>query len=79
MKLTPLQAIRRKCLDCSCKSKDEVANCPLTSCPLWNFRLGDLIDLPEKKPKPTTTQEEIKITTDKPTFQNKVESIRKIW
>ena len=35
-----LQAIRRKCLDCSCFQPAEVRECPLTTCGLWPFRLG---------------------------------------
>ena len=35
-----LQAIRRKCLDCSCFQPGEVRECPLTTCGLWPFRLG---------------------------------------
>ena len=79
MNISPLRAIRKKCVECSCGSRDEVANCPLTSCPLWNFRRGDLSDVPKEKTTPNNSSEEIKITTDKPTIPNKVESIRKIW
>ena len=35
-----LQAIRRKCLDCSCFQPGDVRECPLTTCGLWPFRLG---------------------------------------
>lgn len=38
--LTPLQSIRRKCLDCSCGSRTEVKECVVTDCPLWNYRMG---------------------------------------
>ena len=34
------RAIRFKCLDCSGGSPPEVANCHITLCPLWPFRLG---------------------------------------
>ena len=35
-----LQAIRRKCLDCSCFQPSEVRNCHLTTCDLWPYRLA---------------------------------------
>lgn len=38
-KLTPLRAIRAKCLDCS-GSVAEVRACPCGSCPLFRYRLG---------------------------------------
>ena len=44
--LTRAQAIRQKCLDCTCWNSAEVRECPLTTCPLWPFRFG-----PSKKPK----------------------------
>ena len=36
----PMKAIRAKCLDCSCGSFDEVRNCQVTSCPLYEYRFG---------------------------------------
>ena len=38
--MTPLKAIRAKCLDCSGFQPKEVRICPVTTCPLWLFRLG---------------------------------------
>lgn len=38
--LTPLKAIRAKCIDCSCGSSAEVRNCQIMSCPLYDFRFG---------------------------------------
>jgi hypothetical protein len=35
-----LKAIRRKCLDCSGGSHAEVADCLVTNCALFPFRLG---------------------------------------
>ena len=35
-----LRAIRLKCLDCSCFQLGEVRDCPVTTCPLYPFRLG---------------------------------------
>lgn len=40
MKLTPMQAIRKKCLDCCCGSRAEVKRCPCVDCPLYYFRNG---------------------------------------
>ena len=40
MKLTPMKAIRKKCLDCSGESSKEVKLCPLTNCPLYAYRYG---------------------------------------
>jgi hypothetical protein len=36
----PLQAIRAKCLDCSCYQQSEVRLCEAIKCPLWPFRAG---------------------------------------
>ena len=38
--LTPVKAIRAKCLDCSCGNPYEVNVCPLTGCPLYPYRFG---------------------------------------
>lgn len=39
-KLTPMRAIRAKCLDCMCGSAYEVRLCPSTTCPLYIYRSG---------------------------------------
>jgi hypothetical protein len=39
-KTTPLKAIRKKCLDCSCDSKLEVKECPIPECPIYLYRFG---------------------------------------
>lgn len=36
----PLEAIRRKCLDCSCYQPSEVRSCEALECSLWPFRAG---------------------------------------
>lgn len=36
----PMQAIRRKCLDCSGGSFNEVSLCTISDCPLYPFRSG---------------------------------------
>ena len=35
-----LRAIRRKCLDCCCEDAKTVRECPISDCPLYQFRLG---------------------------------------
>lgn len=39
-KLSPLKAIRAKCLDCCAKNSAEVKRCEIEDCPLWQFRFG---------------------------------------
>lgn len=38
--LTPMKAIRAKCLDCCCGSSVEVKLCPVRNCPLFSYRFG---------------------------------------
>lgn len=38
--LTPLKAIRQKCIDCACGNKAEVRKCTAENCPLFIFRMG---------------------------------------
>lgn len=38
--LTPIEAIRLKCLDCMCGSSHEVKLCPCKDCSLYRFRFG---------------------------------------
>ena len=40
MIISPLKAIRKKCLDCSCDSVKEVRLCLIKSCALYPFRFG---------------------------------------
>ena len=37
---SPLQALRRRCLDCCGHQPSEVRNCIAVSCPSWPFRMG---------------------------------------
>ena len=37
-RITPLQAIRLKCLDCSCYQPGEIKHCQVNNCPLYLFR-----------------------------------------
>ena len=45
--LTPMAAIRAKCMDCCCFQQTEVRECPATDCPLHPYRMG-------KNPKRTS-------------------------
>lgn len=38
--LTPLKAIRAKCIDCMCGQMVEVKLCPCKDCSLWPYRFG---------------------------------------
>lgn len=38
--LTPIKAIRAKCLDCCCGSSNEVKLCTVERCALWPYRFG---------------------------------------
>ncbi len=40
MKLTPLRAIKKHCLECSGYEKKEVRECKMTDCVLFEYRLG---------------------------------------
>ena len=51
--LTPVKAIRAKCLDCCAFSPKEVKLCRSYSCPLWQYRFG-------KNPRYTPMTEERK-------------------
>lgn len=39
-RLTPIKAIRAKCLECSGDNSAEVRNCVIPSCPLYPYRMG---------------------------------------
>lgn len=39
MHLTPIKAIRAKCLDCCCDHPREVRLCQCDVCPLWGYRM----------------------------------------
>ena len=38
--LSPLKAIRAKCLDCCCGQVIEICDCPVSDCPLHPYRFG---------------------------------------
>lgn len=39
-RLTPIKAIRAKCLECSCGNNTEVRECVIPECPLYPYRMG---------------------------------------
>jgi len=38
--LTPIKAIRAKCLDCCADQPKEVRHCTVIHCALWPYRMG---------------------------------------
>ena len=50
-KLTPVQAIRQKCIDCCGGELKEVRLCDIKDCPLYPYRLGH-------RPKEESEEEE---------------------
>jgi hypothetical protein len=38
--LTPMKAIRQKCLQCCCGQLKEVRECAVQTCALWPYRMG---------------------------------------
>ena len=45
--MTPIKAIRAKCMDCCCGQAKEVRLCVCKNCPLYPYRMGH-------RPKPDT-------------------------
>jgi len=39
-RLTPIKAIRKKCLQCCCGQVVEVRECHITDCAIWLYRMG---------------------------------------
>ena len=56
--ITPMKAIRKKCLDCSCGSSEEVKNCFAKKCPLYQFRFGYKLDENGNRRKRDLTDEQ---------------------
>lgn len=55
--LTPIKAIRAKCIDCSCSQISEIRDCQITSCSLHPYRMGKRptkSDSETKNHKPTS-------------------------
>lgn len=49
--ITPVKAIRAKCLECSCGRRSEVERCQIRECPLYAYRHGKN---PNRKPRELT-------------------------
>jgi len=56
--VTPMKAIRQKCLDCSCGQLSEIRECPIKNCALYNFRMGYKTDENGKRKKRELTEVE---------------------
>ena len=60
MHLTPVKAIRAKCLDCCCGNTAEVRRCPAVKCTLHPYRMGKRPkgdeDTPEEITDPNTQE-----------------------
>jgi len=56
--VSPMKAIRQKCLDCSCGSSEEVKNCFAKKCPLYQFRFGYKLDENGNRRKRDLTDEQ---------------------
>ena len=54
MALTPIKAIRAKCLDCVADQPQEVRLCIDEKCPLWPYRMGHR---PKKEQEPIEEDE----------------------
>ncbi len=48
--LTPIKAMRAKCMDCTCNQPKEIRECGITNCSLWPYRMG-------KRPKKHKTDD----------------------
>jgi len=65
-RLTPLKAIRLKCLDCCAGSRKEVRLCPAKDCPLWPFRFGKLPSTDKNSVRGLRTQAQSKPSKSPP-------------
>ena len=41
---TPIKAMRKKCLDCTCGQFIEIRECPVINCALYPYRMGSRPD-----------------------------------
>lgn len=56
--LTPIKAIRAKCMDCSNNQFKEIRFCPIDDCPLYPYRMG-------RRPKRVGTKSEDSVSCSK--------------
>jgi len=47
-RVSPMKAIRLKCLECCAGSSNEVKVCDMDDCPLWAYRFGRYLDRPKR-------------------------------
>ena len=57
-RLTPIKAIRAKCLECCCGQVKEVRECVIKRCALFPYRMGHR---PKDEEIPVEEQEEEKV------------------
>jgi len=62
--ITPMKAIRQKCLDCSCEQLSEVKECSIKNCALYPFRMGYKLDENGNRRKGKPLSEEAKKKAD---------------
>jgi len=53
-KVSPRQAIKAKCLDCTCWQRAEITNCTVETCPLHDFRPFQKGDEDESEDQPAS-------------------------
>ncbi len=53
------EAIRDKCLDCTCDQRAEIKLCPVTKCPLWKHRPFQSIKVVEVNQESVDTDDEV--------------------
>ena len=41
---TPIKAMRKKCLDCTCGQFIEIRECPVINCAIYPYRMGSRPD-----------------------------------
>lgn len=69
--MTPMKAIRTKCLDCSAGQPAEVRLCSLEKCPLYPYRMGHR----PQQANNTTPTPNVKKSLDSPSFLGKEEQL----
>lgn len=62
--MTPVKAIRTKCLDCCAGQAAEVRLCPCTSCSLYPFRLGKNPNYSTNSEKGTSLPKNTEVSND---------------
>lgn len=76
-KMTPMKAIRSKCLDCCCGNAREVTMCPATDCVLYPYRKGKIKGIRGEQ-KPLTEAERLRRSEALAKGRQKKEENRKL-